>query len=57
MLFCAVARQRECGATLVEYAVLVGLIAVAAIVLLVLIGSEVRDAFQAVTDVINENTP
>ena len=57
MLFRKVAQQRERGATLVEYAILVGLISVAAIVLIILIGGEVRDAFQAVTDVIDENTP
>lgn len=40
----------ESGATMVEYAVLVALISVAAIAIIVLVGTEVKGAFQDVKD-------
>lgn len=40
----------ESGATMVEYAVLVALISVAAIAIIVLVGTEVRNAFTDVKD-------
>lgn len=41
---------------MVEYAIIVAVISVAAIALIVLLGGQVRDAFQGVTDVIEANT-
>ncbi len=38
----------ESGATMVEYAILVALISVAAIVIIVAVGSQVKSAFNAV---------
>jgi len=40
--------KEEDGATLVEYAILVALIAVAVIATVVLLGAAIRDAFQSV---------
>ncbi len=40
----------ESGATMVEYAILVALIAVAAIVIIVAVGQQVNSAFQQVSD-------
>ncbi len=40
----------ESGATMVEYAILVALISVAAIVIIFAVGEEVQDAFQDVED-------
>jgi len=48
--------RRERGAAVVEYAIIVAVISVAAIALIVVLGGQVRDAFQSVTDVIEANT-
>lgn len=40
----------ESGATMVEYAILVALISVAAIVIIVAVGQQVKDAFTEVRD-------
>lgn len=40
----------ESGATMVEYAILVALIAVAAIVIILAVGQQVNNAFQKVSD-------
>ena len=46
----------ESGATMVEYAVLVALISIAAIVTIVAVGSEVNKAFDRVkTELVNAN--
>ena len=50
-------RRNERGATMVEYAIIVAVLSIAAIAFIVALGGEVRDAFQAVTDVIKANTP
>lgn len=50
-------RCNERGATMVEYAIIVAVLSIAAIALIVVLGGEVRDAFQTVTDVIEANTP
>jgi Flp pilus assembly pilin Flp len=42
---------------MVEYAIIVAVLSIAAIALIVVLGGEVRDAFQTVTDVIEANTP
>ncbi|MEY4640666.1 MAG: Flp/Fap pilin component [Pseudomonadota bacterium] len=42
--------QDESGATMVEYAILVALVSIAAVAVLVLIGPEIAAAFQAVLD-------
>lgn len=42
--------KEEDGATLVEYAILVALIAVAVIATVVLLGQAINDAFQSVVD-------
>jgi pilus assembly protein Flp/PilA len=44
------------GATMVEYAILVALIAVAAIAIIYTLGGQINDAFQAVSDKITEYT-
>ena len=49
--------DREKGATMVEYAIIVAVISVAAIALIVTLGGQVRDAFKGVSDVIEANTP
>lgn len=41
---------------MVEYAIIVAVISVAAIALIVLLGGQIRDAFQGVTDVIEAST-
>ena len=40
----------ESGATMVEYAILVALISVAAIAIIAIIGGQIKDAFQKVQD-------
>jgi pilus assembly protein Flp/PilA len=47
------ARDDDRGATMVEYGVLVALIAAIAIPVILLLGPEVRDAFQTVLDAID----
>ena len=42
---------------MVEYAIIVAVISVAAIALIVTLGGQVRDAFKGVSDVIEANTP
>jgi pilus assembly protein Flp/PilA len=49
----AAARDDDRGATMVEYGVLVALIAAIAIPVILLLGPEVRDAFQTVLDAID----
>lgn len=44
----------ESGATMVEYAILVALISVAAIAIIVIIGGQVKDAFQKVQDALTD---
>lgn len=45
--------KEESGATMVEYAILVALVSVAAIAVILLIGPEITDAFQTVVDAFN----
>lgn len=45
----------ESGATMVEYAILVALISVAAIVIIVAVGIQVREAFNAVNTQMTSN--
>jgi pilus assembly protein Flp/PilA len=48
----------ESGATMVEYAVLVALISIAAIATIVLVGNEVNNAFDRVKEeLVKANTP
>ena len=47
----------EGGATMVEYAILVALISIAAIVIIVAIGNEIQVVFQAVLDALQGNIP
>jgi pilus assembly protein Flp/PilA len=42
--------RRDEGQTLVEYALIVGLVSIAAIVIMVLMGGAIGDVFQAITD-------
>ena len=42
---------------MVEYAIIIAVLSIAAVALIVVLGGQVRDAFQGVTDVIEENTP
>lgn len=44
-------RKQETGATLVEYAILVAIISVAAIAIIVVLGGQVQEGFQSVLDV------
>lgn len=48
--------KKEEGQGMVEYALLVGLIAVVVIVALVALGPAIRDKFQAIADKLNEPT-
>ena len=48
--------QEEEGATAVEYAVMIVLIIVACIVVVGVLGGQVNDAFQEVSDTIANNT-
>ena len=41
-------RKFEAGATVVEYAILVAIISVAAIAIIVILGGQIQDAFQGV---------
>lgn len=43
-------REFERGATVVEYAILVAMISVAAIVIIVVLGGQIQDAFQGVVE-------
>jgi pilus assembly protein Flp/PilA len=47
----------ESGATLVEYAIIVALISVAAIITIGLLGTEIRTAFSTVLDEIRDAAP
>lgn len=49
-------RKREEGATMVEYGIMVALIAAVAIGVVVFLGQEIRDAFQDVLTAIQDNT-
>jgi pilus assembly protein Flp/PilA len=49
--------HRERGAAMVEYAIIVAVLSIAAVALIVVLGGQVRDAFQGVTNVIEENAP
>jgi Flp pilus assembly pilin Flp len=51
------ALRREGGQTLVEYALIVGFIGVAAIAAMMLLVPAIGPAFQAVTNVIEEHVP
>jgi pilus assembly protein Flp/PilA len=42
--------RRDEGQTLVEYALIVGLVSIAAIVVMITMGGKVGDVFQAVSD-------
>jgi len=46
----------ESGATMVEYAVLVALISVAAIAIIFVVGGQVKEAFEDVRDCLNAPT-
>ncbi len=46
--------RKQKGATMVEYGIMVALIAVVAIAAVALVGSEVNDAFNCVQDSINQ---
>jgi pilus assembly protein Flp/PilA len=46
----------ESGATMVEYAILVALISIAAIVIIYFLGREIRNTFQQVLDCISNPT-
>lgn len=46
--------QDESGATMVEYAILVALLSVAAIVIIAYLGQEIRNAFNQVRDCIKD---
>jgi len=48
--------RRQGGATIVEYALLVGLLSVAAITVIVAVGNQVDGLFQEVQEAINTNT-
>jgi pilus assembly protein Flp/PilA len=47
---CFLNRRNERGATLVEYGILVGLLSVAAIVIIAFIGIQITDVFNTVTE-------
>jgi pilus assembly protein Flp/PilA len=49
-------RDNERGATMVEYAILVALISVAAITIIVTLGGQIQAAFTSVTTAIADNT-
>jgi pilus assembly protein Flp/PilA len=49
--------KEESGATMVEYAIMVALIAVVAIALISTIGGQVRDAFDNVSNELTEAAP
>lgn len=49
-------KGNERGATMVEYAILVALISVAAIAIIVILGGQIQAAFQSVSDAIEANT-
>jgi Flp pilus assembly pilin Flp len=51
------AARRERGQTLLEYALIVGFISVAAIGAMILLAPAIAPAFQAVTDVLEEHVP
>jgi pilus assembly protein Flp/PilA len=42
--------RRDEGQTLVEYALIVGLVSIAAIVIMITMGGAIGDVFQAITD-------
>jgi pilus assembly protein Flp/PilA len=42
--------RRDEGQTLVEYALIVGLVSIAAIVVMITMGSKIGDVFQAISD-------
>ncbi|ATX79913.1 pilus assembly protein Flp/PilA [Mariprofundus aestuarium] len=46
--------RKERGATMVEYAILVALISIAAITVIIVVGEQVNNAFNAVADAINQ---
>lgn len=48
--------RKQAGATMVEYAVLVALIAIAVILTVVLLGQQINNVFQTVTDCIQNAT-
>jgi pilus assembly protein Flp/PilA len=50
-------RDREDGATAVEYGLMVGLIAVAIIATVVLLGEQLNSLFQTITDELAEVVP
>lgn len=47
-------KQKQRGATMVEYGIMVALIAVVVIVVVSILGGEINDAFQAVVDCIQD---
>jgi Flp pilus assembly pilin Flp len=51
------ALRREGGQTLVEYALIVGFIAIATIAAVMALAPTIWPAFQAVTDIIEEHVP
>lgn len=47
--------REESGATMVEYAILVALISIAAIVIIAAVGTQVNDAFTSVRDCLQDS--
>jgi pilus assembly protein Flp/PilA len=45
--------RRDEGQTLVEYALIVGLVSIAAIVIMIAMGGEIGNVFQKITDVLS----
>jgi pilus assembly protein Flp/PilA len=54
---CLLNRRNERGATMVEYAILVALISVAAIVIIAVLGGQINEAFTNVSDQMNATMP
>jgi pilus assembly protein Flp/PilA len=50
-------RRNERGATMVEYAIIIAVLSIAAVALIALLGGQVQAAFEGVTAVIEANTP
>ena len=49
--------KKEDGQGMVEYALLIGLIAVVVIVVLVVLGDTIADFFQSIVDTLTDKTP
>ena len=49
--------RNERGATVVEYAILVSIISIAAIAIIVTLGGQIQSSFQSITDLIEANAP